>query len=50
MHVRRVGHGLVVADATGFPLDESRVEPSAEVRHALDLGRFASAVNTSGAR
>ena len=39
-----------IADATGIPLDEPLFLMSAEVRSELGLARFASAVNTPGAR
>jgi hypothetical protein len=38
-----------IADATGIPLDDAMRAASAEVRRALDLGRFASAANTPDA-
>ncbi len=39
-----------IADATGIPLDDGLVVMSQQVRDELDLGRFASAANTPGAR
>lgn len=39
-----------IADATGIPLDDVLVGATAELRAALDLGRFASAANTPGGR
>ncbi len=39
-----------IADATGIPLDDMMQEMSADLRRELDLGRFASAANTPGAR
>jgi alkylhydroperoxidase family enzyme len=39
-----------IADATGIPLDDMMREMSADLRRDLDLGRFASAANTPGAR
>lgn len=38
-----------IADATGIPLDEGLVAPSADLRRELELARFASARNTPGA-
>jgi hypothetical protein len=39
-----------IADATGIPLDPMIDAMSTDFRHDLNLGRFASAANTSGAR
>lgn len=38
-----------IADATGIPLDDGIRMLSEDVRKELDLGRFASSVNTPGA-
>jgi hypothetical protein len=39
-----------IADATGIPLDDMMAAMSVDLRQELDLGRFASAANTPGAR
>lgn len=35
-----------IADSMGIPIDEKNIEAGAEVRHDLNLSRFASAQNT----
>lgn len=38
-----------IANSTGIPLDDMMVAMSADVRSELDLARFGSSANTSGA-
>ena len=38
-----------IADSMGIPIDEKRVEPGADIRLELNLGRFESAQNTPSA-
>jgi len=38
-----------IADSMGIPIDEKNVEPGADIRQELELGRFASAQNTPSA-
>lgn len=38
-----------IADSMGIPIDEKSVEPGANIRQELDLGRFESAQNTPSA-
>lgn len=38
-----------IADSMGIPIDEKSVEPGADIRLELDLGRFESAQNTPSA-